>query len=394
MNKRRALLIGVPEYDSEFIPPLPVVCQDIQRLEEVLKSAEFEVQVKGISDKGDSGKREIYTAIREECKKAQTGETLLLYFSGHGVNLGGKDYLLPSDAVVEDAQLDEEFLLSCDRWDGTFAQSKAETIIFFIDGYRQGLDAKVQGLSPERWNHSLTTTAKQSKYLRVFSCGSGQFSGVSDGEQGLSFFCQALAEILAPKDPASKLSEILKATQERLNQLTDAHNRKRQDISYLKEDIADDIVSRVIIPKDTLRTTSQADERWRVEALQSSLWITESTEADDEVTELKQQVGGIVSACWRQWSLAREKLQQQPWYPWQDESFPIRILKELEKLMPQSARETDTATKLTPAETALVIAAPFVCEAVLANGLVKALEANPNPLSLDKTNTGMICKLP
>jgi hypothetical protein len=387
MKKRRALLIGVPEYDSEFIPPLPVVCRDIQRLEEVLKSAEFEVQSKGINDE-DTTKAKIHKTIREECKKAQSGETLLLYFAGYGVNLGGKDYLLPWEAVVEDAQLDEEFLLSCDRWDDVFAQSKAETIIFFIDACRQGLDAKVQGLSLERWSHSLTTTAKQSNYLRVFSCGSGQFSGVSDGEQGLSFFCQALAEVLDPKHSACELGEILRATQARLNQLTDAHNRKRQNISFLKEDIANDILSRVIIPKDTLRTTSQADERWRVEALQSSLWITENTEADNEVTELKQQVGGIVSACWRQWSLAREKLQQEPWYPWQDESFPIRVLKELEKLLPQSARETDTAPKLTPAEIALVIAAPFVCEAVLANGLVKALESNPNPLSLDKTNTG------
>src|SRR5690242_8809749 len=109
MKKRRALLIGVPEYQNKSIPDLPVVRRDVGNLELVLKRSGFDVRSQGIEDKFDSGRSMIWTSLRQVCQNAKSGEILLLYFSGHGVHYQGKDYLVPSDAILDQPETFDQF---------------------------------------------------------------------------------------------------------------------------------------------------------------------------------------------------------------------------------------------------------------------------------------------
>lgn len=102
MSKRRALLIGVPEYESDAIADLSIVRRDVESLHGALERSGFSVRSLGTESTAQTGRSKILQALRRECKDSQGVETLLLYFSGHGMHYRGKDYLIPSDAVLGD----------------------------------------------------------------------------------------------------------------------------------------------------------------------------------------------------------------------------------------------------------------------------------------------------
>ena len=96
MIKRNALLVGVPQYDDNPKWDLPVVARDISLMQDALEQSEYTVDVLGIGANHTTRSR-VRKAIRKACRQSGA-ETLLLYFSGHGVNYKGKDYLMPWDA--------------------------------------------------------------------------------------------------------------------------------------------------------------------------------------------------------------------------------------------------------------------------------------------------------
>ena len=140
MKNRRALLIGVPEYDSDKIDNLLIVNQDIELLHSSLEKSGFSVRSLGADGEATSSQNKIKQAIRKECKEARNTEILLLYFSGHGIHYQGKDYLVPSDADLDDAECIQDYLIPTDLGEIVNLDSyNAQTIIFFIDACREGI---------------------------------------------------------------------------------------------------------------------------------------------------------------------------------------------------------------------------------------------------------------
>ncbi|MEH2205265.1 MAG: caspase family protein [Nostoc sp.] len=378
MKKRRALLIGVPEYESDAITNLPIVCRDIENLHASLEKSGFTIRSLGTDGISQTGRSKLLQALRRECKEAQGVETLLLYFSGHGMHYRGKDYLIPSDAVLDDAEYVEEYLVSTDIGD-IIDQSGAETIIFFIDACREGVKLGFKDTYLAGWSRGDRRQALQRSFIMVFACGPGQVSQYVGNEQGFSLFSKALAEVLDPQHFACTLKEVLDETQARLNTLIAEQGKQSQKIYYASESAVDDnILSRVICESVTAAAVKgKASDPWSEAALQSQLWKNKGTEANSIVAQLKQQVAKVLAACWQEWKAAINSFPQDQW---RDETLPIRVLEALDLLVFRS----DPPIELTDAETALVVTAPFVREAVLASGLVQVAKANP--LSLEETN--------
>lgn len=91
---RRALVIGNAAYPSM---PLKNPANDARGMAEELQRAGFEV-VSGI----DLGRAAMLEAIRAYGQSlSRSGPVGLFYFAGHGVQLGWRNYLLPTDARVE-----------------------------------------------------------------------------------------------------------------------------------------------------------------------------------------------------------------------------------------------------------------------------------------------------
>jgi Caspase domain len=379
MKNRRALLIGVPEYDSDRIDNLPVVNQDLELLHTSLEKSGFSVRSLGTDGAATTTQNKIKQAIRKECKEAQKTEVLLLYFSGHGIHYQGKDYLVPSDADLDDAECIEDYLISSDLGELFVDLDKcnAKTIIFFIDACREGVKLAWKSLSLASFGKGDRTQISKRRCVLVFACESGKYSQYVSGENGYSLFAKALSEVIDPQDPSITLHQILKETQRKLDSLVQEFQKKEQKIHYSFESSVDDeTLSRIICEGLPLETKLELENNpWTEEALKSSLWQVQETTDSSTIDRLKEQVDRIVTVCWQKWQAA---IQAFPQDAWRDRQFPLRMLDSIELLVFRS----DPPIKLTDAETALIITIPFIREAVLANGVIEAVGANP--LSLDK----------
>jgi uncharacterized caspase-like protein len=100
-QKRVALVIGNGGYQHTAHLKNPI--NDAEDMAAALQRLGFDV-LRGI-DLSQGGMRDI---IRSFTGKAAGADVALLYYAGHGLQVGGKNYLLPVDAQIE-TQADLEF---------------------------------------------------------------------------------------------------------------------------------------------------------------------------------------------------------------------------------------------------------------------------------------------
>jgi uncharacterized caspase-like protein len=97
-ERRIALVIGNADYD---FAPLKNPVNDAEAMAQALEKLGFKVI------KRENGKLgEMLEAIREFSLKASSNDVRLLYYAGHGVQIDGKNYLIPVDA---DIHSDDDF---------------------------------------------------------------------------------------------------------------------------------------------------------------------------------------------------------------------------------------------------------------------------------------------
>jgi TPR repeat protein len=107
--KRVALLIGNAEYRATT--PLRNPTNDVELMRKTLIDAGFdEVDVAINVDLVGMKK-----ALRSFEDKAYGSEVALLYYSGHGIEMGGTNYLIPTDAVLKTDRDVEDEALALDR---------------------------------------------------------------------------------------------------------------------------------------------------------------------------------------------------------------------------------------------------------------------------------------
>ncbi|NEQ50957.1 MAG: hypothetical protein F6K11_12620 [Leptolyngbya sp. SIO3F4] len=378
MVKRRAVLIGVSEYESNAFDNLPVVRRDLEILHTALEKSDYSVRTIGAEDSDQTGRTKILKALRKECREAKGVEVLLLYFSGHGIHYEGRDYLIPSDADFEDLDF-EEYLITPDAINQAVDQSDAKTILFVIDACRQGVRLGTKDLRLVDWSRGQLRKASHRSYVLTFACSSGEFSHyVTREEDSFSLFTKAFADALDREHPSTTISEVLKATQQSLDHLVQTHQKKRQKIRIAFEvDVESSTLARVIC--DGVSTEEEETESdlnvWSYAALNSSLWPEGTDKEGTSTYQLKQQVSKIVATCWQRWKAAQKAF---PNDAWRDEELPVRATERLDLLITRS----NPPIELSSAEIALVLTVPFLREAVLSDGLIKASDCEP--LSLDE----------
>ena len=90
---RTALVIGNSNYR---VAPLKNPVNDAQAVAAALKQLGFHVILRE-----DTSQREMLDAMREFSRRASKSQVRLLYYAGHGVQLKGRNYLMPVDAEVQ-----------------------------------------------------------------------------------------------------------------------------------------------------------------------------------------------------------------------------------------------------------------------------------------------------
>src|SRR5437762_11039311 len=92
--KRVALVIGNSGYQT--IPPLVNPPNDAEAMSAMLRNAGFDV-----TQKRDVKVNELRRALRSFSEDARGADVALVYFSGHGIEIDGTNYLIPVDALLE-----------------------------------------------------------------------------------------------------------------------------------------------------------------------------------------------------------------------------------------------------------------------------------------------------
>ncbi len=92
-EKRIALVIGNSNYGAKT--PLKNPLQDANLMEATLEGLGFVVD-----KRTDLGLKEMNTAVREFSQKMKDCNVALFYYAGHGVQVDGKNYLIPVDAKL------------------------------------------------------------------------------------------------------------------------------------------------------------------------------------------------------------------------------------------------------------------------------------------------------
>jgi uncharacterized caspase-like protein len=100
--KRVALVIGNDNYDT--LPPLNNAATDARGMADKLRGLGFEVILKLNASRQDMGR--LLAAFEGKAASADVG---LVFYAGHGIQAGGRNYLVPSDAPIE-VEADLRFL--------------------------------------------------------------------------------------------------------------------------------------------------------------------------------------------------------------------------------------------------------------------------------------------
>ncbi|MFD3189449.1 caspase family protein [Sedimentitalea sp. HM32M-2] len=90
-----ALVIGNSDYQT--VPALPNPINDAQAVAEALRRQGFEVTVAG-----NMNRAQMLTTLRGFRDRADQADVAMVYYAGHGMEIAGRNYLIPVDARIAD----------------------------------------------------------------------------------------------------------------------------------------------------------------------------------------------------------------------------------------------------------------------------------------------------
>ncbi|PSB51751.1 hypothetical protein C7B67_09665 [filamentous cyanobacterium Phorm 6] len=207
MGRNLAISIGINIYQD--LIPLKYAKRDAESMQEFLRGASFE-QVFFFSDDSPDfqgrptrpSHNNLRRLLRQISKKPimEAGDNLWFFFSGHGMQYDGRDYLMPCDGDAEDVQhtaISIDFVTECLRGCG------AGNVILLLDACRYQGSKSGSGIG-----NQAAEIARQKGVITFFSCSPNQLSyEIETLQQGI--FTKAVLEGLGIQGQC--------ATVERLN---------------------------------------------------------------------------------------------------------------------------------------------------------------------------------
>ncbi len=368
MSRFRALLLGVAEYDDSSITSLPCVTSDINQLTTAFEARGYVVE--GTESSGRIGRTRLRGMVRKFLETAKPEDALVIYLSGHGAYHDGVTYLIPTDADLSDDM--GEMAVSLSGWYGAIEDSKAAAVLFLVDACREGF-SETKSVTRDRWGADKTWQAQRRQVAWIFPCAEGQVSrwvqtDGSEVSEPFSLFARALLGALSNPAAPRTLDGLVDSLRANMAELTRKYKKPDQSIRVVTNG-RDRIEPFRLFPDGTREA-----QTWEQAATGHLVWqrIPQTPEnqalADNVVSlvrhldRLRQRAATVTSAD-----------------PWAERGgFALRMSGQLSFLLSSMLSELS----LSPAEAALLGAAPFVYEAHWARQLAEAarlLEADGVP---------------
>jgi len=168
-EQRLALVVGIDSYEN--VSDLLKAGNDASAVSGVLETLGFNVK-KLI----DPNRRTLNREIAQFAASIRPGDVVVFFFAGHGIEIGGRNYLLPSDVPAAQAG-DEQFVASesiaADQLSSVFQSQGARVTFLILDACRNNPfpSAGTRSLGGQR---GLARMDPAEGSFVLFSAGTGQ----------------------------------------------------------------------------------------------------------------------------------------------------------------------------------------------------------------------------
>jgi len=221
--RRLALVIGNDTYKS--VEPLRNARQDARAVAEVLKGVGFEVTLK--QDLTLTGMK---AALREFKSHVNGGDEVVFYFSGHGVQFDGTNYLVPIDIVPENEQQVADDAVPLQRVLDDLRDQKARFSLAIVDACR---DNPFKGTGRAIGGRGLAPVTAANGQMVLYSAGAGQSAldrlGPADTDPNGVFTRVLIKEMRRPGLPVDRM---LKTVRDQVVQLAKGASHEQVPALY------------------------------------------------------------------------------------------------------------------------------------------------------------------
>jgi hypothetical protein len=197
--RRLALVIGNDSYQN--VQPLKNARSDAKAIAAELKTVGFDVTLKQ-----DLTQKMMKTALREFKSQVAGGDEVVFYFSGHGVQFGGTNYLVPVDITADSEAQVADDAVPLQRILDDLTEQKARFSLAIIDACRSNPFKEAGRAIGGRGLVPVTPATGQ---MIMYSAGAGQAAldnlGPHDANPNGVFTRVLIQEMRKPGVPAGNL---------------------------------------------------------------------------------------------------------------------------------------------------------------------------------------------
>jgi uncharacterized caspase-like protein len=187
-GRRVALVVGNGDYTA--VARLTNPAADAALIAAALKQAGFT----SVDVKRNLGKAALENALREFGRKADGAELALVYYAGHGIEVGGQNYLVPVDAKLE---RDRDVDVEATRLDTLLGHAEGARLrVVILDACRNNpfVSRMERSVKTRSVGRGLAEVEPEGETLVVYAAKAG--ATASDGTGANSPFAEALARRL------------------------------------------------------------------------------------------------------------------------------------------------------------------------------------------------------
>ena len=205
-ERRTALVIGNGDYDSA---PLRNPVNDARDMAAALEKLGFRVTLEQ-----NASRRRMKTAINQLGKQLKDGGVGLFYYAGHGIQVKGRNYLLPVDADIMGESDVEYEAVDAGRVLGKMADAQNRLNIVILDACRNNPFAR----SFRKPETGLARMDAPTGSLVVYATAPGQSAADGEGKRNGVFTGHLLTFMT---QPGLKVEDVLKRTRVAVMKETD-----------------------------------------------------------------------------------------------------------------------------------------------------------------------------
>lgn len=163
-SRRVALVVGNDRY--KLIPKLETAGEDARAVAEYLQQLGYRVTLRQ-----NLAEREMKATLRNFAAQVRGGDEVVLFFAGHGVQIGANNFLLPVDIAGESETQIRDDAIPLQRMLDDMNERKAGFTLAIVDACR---DNPFKGTGRSIGGRGLASTTAASGQMVVFSAGAGQ----------------------------------------------------------------------------------------------------------------------------------------------------------------------------------------------------------------------------